>query len=339
MPLPGGSGTMKRTVLCGQVCAVRWPRAHAAAITSCRGNGTRAAVDDTRAWSSRSGSLKAYRDASDRVKRERQSSSSGSIASGGTTEPVMMISPARSRSPKAASTSATWRTMSIHSPVLACGSVVRANSAPRRMMRQVRPSAALPARAGVRRRRAPRGADRCCRLRIALRSPRAARADRRARSPGEMPAMAAAAVSRSRRPQRRGRYAPRSPARPPASPSRRTRRCRPDAMRAFCVRKPTSGPLILNRFEHAPARRSRPSSRAACRRPSRRLRRSSSCAVMPRTMRGSSQQIAVDLEVGTVLGQSASACDSPDRPRSRNPRSSPRPSSPTPARRPRSTCC
>ena len=41
-------------------------------------------------------------------------SSSGSIVSGGTTEPVMMISPARSRSPNAASTSATWRTMSTH---------------------------------------------------------------------------------------------------------------------------------------------------------------------------------------------------------------------------------
>ena len=61
-----------------------------------------------------------------------------------------MISPARSRSPNAASTSATWRTISIHSPVLACGSVVRANSAPRRMMRQVRPSDAA---AGARRRR------------------------------------------------------------------------------------------------------------------------------------------------------------------------------------------
>ena len=54
-------------------------------------------------------------------------SSSGSIVSGGTTEPVMMISPARRRSPKAASTSATWRTMPTHSPVLACGSVVRAD--------------------------------------------------------------------------------------------------------------------------------------------------------------------------------------------------------------------
>ena len=48
-----------------------------------------------------------------------------SIVSGGTTEPVMMISPLRKRSPKAASTSATWRTMKTQSPVLACGSVVR----------------------------------------------------------------------------------------------------------------------------------------------------------------------------------------------------------------------
>src|SRR6516164_8490736 len=75
-------------------------------------------------------------------------SSPGSIVSGGTTDPVMMISPLRSRSPKAASTSATWRTMPTHSPVLACGSLVRANSLPRRMTRQVRPSDALPARAG-----------------------------------------------------------------------------------------------------------------------------------------------------------------------------------------------
>src|SRR6266545_2465620 len=77
------------------------------------------------------------------------SCSSGSSMSGGTTEPVMTISPARSRSPKAASTSATWRTMSIHGPVLACGSVVRADSALRRMMRQVRPSDALPVRGGA----------------------------------------------------------------------------------------------------------------------------------------------------------------------------------------------
>ena len=47
-----------------------------------------------------------------------------------------------------ASTSATWRTMPTHSPVFACGSVVRANSVPRRMMRHVSPSAAAPARAG-----------------------------------------------------------------------------------------------------------------------------------------------------------------------------------------------
>src|SRR5512132_1376603 len=53
-------------------------------------------------------------------------SSPGSIAIGGTTEPVMMICPPRSRSPKAASTSATWRTMSTHLPVLAWGSPVRA---------------------------------------------------------------------------------------------------------------------------------------------------------------------------------------------------------------------
>src|SRR5215472_15292509 len=42
----------------------------------------------------------------------------------------------------------TWRTMPTHSPVLACGSLVRANSLARRMTRQVRPSDALPARAG-----------------------------------------------------------------------------------------------------------------------------------------------------------------------------------------------
>src|SRR5262249_44083797 len=76
-------------------------------------------------------------------------SSPGSIAIGGTTEPVMMISPPRSRSPKAASTSATCRTMSTHLPVLACGSLVRANSRPRRRTRQTRPSAALPVRAGA----------------------------------------------------------------------------------------------------------------------------------------------------------------------------------------------
>ena len=48
-------------------------------------------------------------------------------AGGGTTEPVMMTSPARSRSPNAASTSATWRTISTILPVLACGSLVRAD--------------------------------------------------------------------------------------------------------------------------------------------------------------------------------------------------------------------
>src|SRR5262245_21541315 len=57
-------------------------------------------------------------------------SSPGSIVSGGTTDPVMMISPLRSRSPKAASTSATWRTMPTHSPVLAC--VVRGAAGARR---------------------------------------------------------------------------------------------------------------------------------------------------------------------------------------------------------------
>ena len=191
--------------------------------------------------------------------------SSCSTNSGGTTEPVMMTSPARSRSPKAASTSATWRTMPTISPVAACGSSVRAHSAPRRnhaAEQAVRPRAGAR---GVRRAEHDMalidvaGQDR---LDVVGRPVD----DRRARWPGPSAAIAALrggdvrACGRSRpmctaiSGSATGLVQPASEAVPP------------DGMRAGRIRCPTNG-AVMPSSSSPPVRRSRPSSRAAPRPP------------------------------------------------------------------------
>ena len=218
-------------------------------------------------------------------------SSSGSIVSGGTTEPVMMISPARRRSPKAASTSATWRTMPTHSPVFACGSVVRANSVPRRMMRHVSPSARG---AGPRRSRAAEHhmtlVDVAAQdaLGICGRRGEIDDLDRRLRCPRSRPSPS----HRPHRRERRGRYGRRFPARARASTSRRTKRFPRIARAHSASRTPPAAPEMLRscNIAGAPKPTFQPSDWSPA---SRRLRRASSCACMPRTTRGSSQSFMI----------------------------------------------
>ena len=207
--------------------------------------------------------------------------SSASIMIGGVIEPVMMTSPADSFSPKAASVLATCATMSASLPVRASGSVVVAASLPRRIRREVRPAVAA---AGAR----VAAQDDVALVDVACEHGVEIVRRRRWIEIGELDGREDVLDRRQRR--RRGRSAAaadrapcarRFPARPPAWSSRRTTPCCRTASSARCIRKPTSGAVSPSLLHGRPARRGRPSSRAASRRAAMRARRLASCAVMP----------------------------------------------------------
>ena len=234
-----------------------------------------------------------------------------------------MMSPADSFSPKAASVLATCATMSTSLPVSASGSLVRAASAPRRMTREVRPSTLPPARVlppkhdvalvdvarehGVEivRRRRQIEIGKLDRRRISL---IAAMHGFGRRAAAEIARHAHADFRLGHRLdlafERHGAAGQQQRALHQEADQRRLQ------ARASASRR---------------ARPCRLSSRAAFRR--RRCGRagSASCAVMPLLMSGASQAFI--------------ACGSRDALRSRNLRSSRRPSSPRPAPRLRSRCC
>ena len=216
-----------------------------------------------------------------------------------------MISPARSRSPNRRRADrprgARYRSTRRYWPA---DLLVRANSAPRRMMRQVRPSE----HAGARRRRTAEhhvalidvaGEDR---LRILGRRRKSASS-----MAGEMPAIAVAAASRS---------APAGTSRPictaisgsatgfdqPASET-----LPPDSMRALCGQKADQRRGDRRRSWQRRRGRSRPSSRAACRRQRAAARRSSSCAACRARCAGpprlSSLLVLVTIRIDFVAGR------------------------------------
>ena len=265
-----------------------------------------------------------------RINLERDAVLARSIASGGTTEPVMMISPAaaaRRRRPAHRRRGARCRSIARYWPADRWCARTR-----RRGDDAAGQTVGARRRAPGRRRPAPRGADRCSR-RGSARGPPGGVCRSTSSIAGEMPAIAPRRCRGRRRPERRGRYGPRSRARPPASPSPRATRCA--RLNARILGQESHQRAADAERSASPARRSRPSSPAACRRPRGAWRRSSSCARMPRATRGSSQSFIA----APHGGPSSRTGDSPDRPRSRTPRSSRRPSSPTPAPRPRSRCC